>query len=107
MSVKLIVLKSTEDVIADVSDIQIDGRIFGYKLKNPKVLTLSQVEGLYEEVDPTRVSINFSKWQPFSNDEEYQIPFDWVVTICDPLPNLKKSYEEHVNEERTVSTLSE
>ena len=47
MSVKLIVLKSTEDVIADVSEIEIDGRIFGYKIKNPKIKLHSHVTSQY------------------------------------------------------------
>jgi hypothetical protein len=107
MSVKILVLKSQEDVISDVSEIEDKGRVIGYNLKEPRTLNLSRVQNLNEEVDPNRVSVNFTKWQIFSNDAEYQIPADWVVTICEPMPRLKQSYEENVNaEERSMSNLS-
>jgi len=112
MSVKLLVLKSSEEVVADVKELvfEKDGReqVIGFLLKNPKTLSLSRVMTLTEEEDPNRVNVNFVKWQPFSDDTEFQIPSDWVVTICEPLDRIKKSYEEQVDaKERTVSTLEE
>jgi len=112
MSVKLLVLKSSEEVVADVKELvfEKDGReqVIGFLLKDPKTLSLSRVMTLTEEEDPNRVNVNFVKWQPFSDDTEFQIPSDWVVTICEPLDRIKKSYEEQVNaKERTVSTLEE
>jgi hypothetical protein len=112
MSVKLIVLKSLEEIIADVKELVLekDGKeqVVGFLLKEPKVLSLSRAMTLNEEEDPNRVNVNFAKWQPFSDDEQYQIPADWVVTICEPIERLKKSYEDQVNaKERTMSILEE
>ena len=112
MSVKLIVLKSLEEIIADVKELVLekDGKeqVVGFLLKEPKVLSLSRAMTLTEEEDPNRVNVNFAKWQPFSDDEQYQIPADWVVTICEPIESLKKSYEDRLNaKERTMSILEE
>ena len=112
MSVKLVVLKSLEEVIADVKELVLeeDGKekIIGFLLTEPRTLSLSRAMTLNEEEDPNRVSVNFVKWQPFSDDKEFQIPADWVVTIAEPLERLKTSYEEQLNaKERTVSVLEE
>ena len=112
MSVKLVVLKSLEEVIADVKELVLeeDGKekIIGFLLTEPRTLSLSRAMTLNEEEDPNRVSVNFVKWQPFSDDKQFQIPADWAVTIAEPLERLKTSYEEQLNaKERTVSILEE
>ena len=112
MSVQLLVLKSSEEVIADVKELVLEEngkqKIIGFLLKEPRALSLSRSMTLNEEEDPGRISVNFVKWQPFSDDREFQIPADWVVTICNPLERLKTSYEEQLNaKERTMSILEE
>jgi len=112
MSVKLLVLKSLEEVIADVKELVLeeDGKekVVGFLLTEPRTLSLSRAMTLNEEEDPSRVSVNFVKWQPFSEDKQFQIPADWVVTIAEPLEKIKSTYEEQLNaKERTMSILEE
>jgi len=112
MSVKLLVLKSLEEVIADVKELVLeeDGKekIIGFLLTEPRSISLSRSMTLNEEETDDRVNVNFVKWQPFSEDNQFQIPADWVVTICEPLERLKTSYEEQINaKERTMSILEE
>ena len=109
MTIKLLTLKSQEDVIADVYDIILEEKTVGYHLKYPYVISLSKVsQVLTEEVNGDRLSVNYSPWNPLSSDEEFQIPADWVVTIAEPLEKLKSSYEEQLNaKERTMSVLEE
>ena len=112
MTVQLLVLKSSEEVIADVKELVLEEngkqKIIGFLLKEPRALSLSRSMTLNEEEDPSRISVNFVKWQPFSDDREFQIPADWVVTICNPIERLKTSYEEQLNaKERTMSILEE
>jgi len=111
MSVKLVVLKSLEEIVADVKELVLeeDGKekIVGFLLTEPRVLSLSKMVPLNEE-EGDRISVNFEKWQPFSGDKQFQIPADWVVTIAEPLDQLKSSYEEQLNaKERTMSLLEE
>ena len=104
MSVQLIVLKSGEEIIADIKELVLEEKVVGFELHEPRVLSLSRASTLTEETD--KVSVNFSKWQIYSDDTVFRIPADYVVTLCTPLDTLKTSYEAKVNE-RPVSTLSE
>ena len=109
MTLQVLVLKSDENIIADVSEIHNEaGIVLGYNLSNPRKITISRVKTPEGEIDPTTVSAVFTKWQLFSDDTEYQIPSDWVVTICEPMERIKKSYEENVNaQKRAMSLLTE
>ena len=69
-------------------------KIVGYQLTHPYVITLSKIEG-----DETKLSVNISRWNPYSADAVYQIPADIVNVICEPLPKLKESWEEKVQAE--------
>jgi hypothetical protein len=112
MTVKLLVLKSLEEVVSDVKELVLEEngteKVVGFLLKDPRSISLSRSMTLTEEENGDRVNVNFVKWQPFSQDNQFQIPADWVVTICEPLEKLKTSYEENINaEERTMSILEE
>lgn len=85
MSVKILVLKSYEDVIAEVTAEDIDGK--WYQIANPFVTRL--------EEDNTRVV--FYPYIPLSKDKTIRIPSDWVVTVVEPLDEVKNSYLEQVN----------
>ena len=104
MSVKLIILKSQEEILADLKELVLEDKVVGFQLTEPRVLSLSRASTLTEEEN--KISVNFSKWQIYTDDKVFQIPADWVVTICEPIESLKKSYEENVNE-CAVSDLSE
>ncbi len=104
MTVKLLTLKPKQDVIADISEIRTkddDPRIVGYQLRHPYVITLSKI---MNEENPgfDSISVNISRWNPYSSDTVYQIPADNVTVICEPLPKLKESWEEKVNSEEQV-----
>ena len=104
MTVKLLTLKPKQDVIADISEIRTkddDPRIVGYQLRHPYVITLSKI---MNEENPgfDSISVNISRWNPYSADTVYQIPADNVTVICEPLPKLKESWEEKVNSEEQV-----
>jgi len=107
MSVLLLMLKSGEELIAETKELLLEEKVIGFQLTNPQVLSLSRATTLNEESEEeNKISVNFSKWQIYSDDTVFRIPADYVVTLCTPLDTLKTSYEAKVNE-RPVSTLSE
>jgi hypothetical protein len=83
MSVKLLILKSLEDVIADVTSEDILGK--WYELSNPYVTRLDGDK------------IGFYPYIPLSKETTIKIPSDWVVTMVDPIDEVAKSYLESVN----------
>jgi len=85
MSVKLLILKSYEDVIAEITAEDMNGS--WYEITNPFVTRL--------EDDNTKVV--FYPYIPLSKDKTIRIPSDWVVTVVEPLDEVKNSYLEQLN----------
>lgn len=101
MSVKLLILKSYEDVIADVKEMISGENIVGYVLNNPYLVRLEDGD----QDLPARVS--FYPYAALSKDKSIPIPCDWVVSILEPLDELKNSYMEKVDEKSKDSDSQE
>ena len=91
MSVKLLVLKSYEDVIADVKEMMSGDKVIGYLLTNPFVTRVNDGE------TGEGSSVTYYPYVPLSKQKEIPIPCDWVVSIVEPLDEVKEAYLEHVN----------
>lgn len=101
MSVKLLVLKSYEDVVADVKEMLSGDKVIGYILNNPYLVRLEdESNGL-----PARVS--FYPYVALSKDKAIPIPCDWVVSIVEPLDEVKNSYLEKLNGKLENSDIEE
>jgi len=113
MTIKVLALKSGEDVIADIQEMVVgekneetgedNRRVVGYFLKKPCVVKLRTAAPLTEdEVDPkkpekkTELLISMYPWMPVAKEEIIPIPTDWVVTIVTPADQLFKLYEKDV-----------
>ena len=105
MTVKLAILKSGEDVIADIREAisEETNKIVSYIFSEPYVVKLTQPQVLMEDLEqPENRAYNISvyPWMPLSDDTDIAINPDWVVTIVEPAATLKKSYEERMNGRR-------
>jgi hypothetical protein len=102
MSVKLIVLKSGEQIIADVKEL-VDERdnIVSVVFENPYVVKFLTpellLEGLSEENEEVQHKVSFSPWLPLSIDKKVPIRHDWILTVVDPIDWVKTSYEQKMN----------
>lgn len=99
MTVKVMLLKSGEDVICDAREIMDTENkgIVAYHLSNPFVMQLTaeesdelQVEG--EEAPRTKYSVRYTHWAPLSKQRAFVIPADYLVTIYDPHDNILRDY---------------
>lgn len=104
MTIKLVTLKSGEDVICDLNEVTIphEGnedleKLVAYSLHIPYVVKLSNPKTLYEAVDSQEPQISFFPWQPLSPDEDILIPLDWVVCITNPAGSIKETYINRVD----------
>ena len=105
MTVKLVMLKSGEDLIADVKEIKSDEEVIGYYFDNPLLVKMYESENeptVLNEDSTTKeyaskVRITFFPWVPLSKDTRIPCSADWVVTITEPIENLKKLYQEKIN----------
>ena len=97
MTIKLALLKSGEDVIADWHElVGANDEVAAYLAKSPYVVSINQSD-IPEKNEPAKVGLTFFPWMPLSKDKDIPINPDWVVTLVDPVDEVKQSYEEKVN----------
>ena len=98
MSLKVILLKSGETLIAEAKEAVVDGNTQAYVFNKPFLVSVNQPYLLTEESEPVENSVNvvLSPWIIFTADENIPVNPDWVVTIVDPIEGLRKMYEEKV-----------
>ena len=98
MTIKLVTLKSGEDVICDLSEVSIPHenedleKLVAYSMNLPYVVKLANPQTLYEAVDSQEPQISFFPWHPLTSDTDILIPLDWVVCITNPAKSIKDSY---------------
>ena len=98
MSIKLALLKSGENIIADIKELISDDKTCGYLFNNPHVLGTRTPILLSEDNDLAGdVEISLSPWIILSSEEKVPVRSDWIVTIVEPVDTVKKIYEEKVN----------
>ena len=106
MTVKLLLLKSGEDVVADVTemtsgtegDIDRPRRVVGYFLKKPCVVRMKNPQGVSEDMGPqkTGLEVTLFPWMPLSKQDPIPITADWLITLVEPIDKLKTMYLEDV-----------
>ncbi len=104
MSIKLALLKSGEEVIADIREIiNEDEKVVSFLFKNPCVVKLIVPKVLTEE-NETSCNVSFRSRMPLSSETDIAISTDWVVSIVEPIEMVKKSYEDKMNGRRNDAT---
>jgi hypothetical protein len=101
MSIKLALLKSGEQVIADIKEyVDQNEKVISLLFENPYVVKFLTAEFLVEGIENEEVShkVSFSPWIVMSEDKSMTVPIDWLVTIVEPIDWVKKSYEEKMNQ---------
>ena len=106
MSIKLLLLKSGEQVLADTKelrrkdDVPMVDKVYGYLLTQPHKVSANKPLVLTENVDEQRnVEITISPWILLTEDKVMTIPKEWVITIVNPIESVVKMYQEKVNGE--------
>ena len=96
MAIKLALLKSGEQVITDAKELLVDDKVCGNYFINPHKVRLNRPIVLTEddEVNPDSVEVTLSPWILISKDEEMAVAADWVVTMVEPIDDVKQMYLE-------------
>ena len=104
MTIKVLVLKSGEDVIADVQEMMSsDNQVLGYILTKPCVVKLQAKE------TSSDVSVRMHPWVPFARETMIPVSADWVVTMVTPVEKIQEMYVNQVlndGKEETNQTAS-
>jgi hypothetical protein len=102
MSIKLVLLSTGDTIISDAKEVLSENKdIQGYLLENP--LKVSIRKDIFISDDPfsledsnREVQITMSSWAILTNDKEFFVTPNWVVTIMEPLASVKEMYEERI-----------
>tara|TARA_Y100001936_G_scaffold223648_1_gene240596 strand:+ start:69 stop:419 length:351 start_codon:yes stop_codon:yes gene_type:complete len=104
MSIKLVMLKSGEDLVADVKEIKSNEEVIGYYFDDPLIVKIFESEEpiVLNEGDSmkqysSKIDVTFYPWIPLAKDVRIPCSADWVVTIVEPIDKLKKQYQEQLN----------
>ena len=98
MSIKLLLLKSGEDVISDVKEMNVgteeDRKVIGYYLNKPCIVKMQDPSVIQDEKAGFQVAL--FPWMPLTKEENIPIAADWLITMVEPTAKLKEMYIEDV-----------
>ena len=104
MAIKLAVLKSGEDVIADIREMMVGDedtpddkkKVIGYYFIKPCGVTLKNKAIDVNESADDSYELKLFPWCPLAKNDAIPISTEWVVTLVDPVDKLKEMYETEV-----------
>ena len=104
MAIKLAVLKSGEDVIADIREMMVGDedtpadqkKVVGYYFIKPCCVTLKNKAIDVNESADDSYELKLFPWCPLAKNDAIPMSTEWVVTIVDPVEKLKEMYETEV-----------
>jgi len=104
MTIKVLVLKSGEDVIADVKEmVTPDQKVIGYYLTKPCVIKMHNTDNITaDELDPkqpekkSEFSVTMYPWMPIAKEKTIPLSTDWVVTMVTPVDKIYEMYQEDI-----------
>ena len=94
MAIKVLVTAIGQQVIADVKQVENkeSKEVVGYWLTKPRVVT-------YQTDEEGNVGVNFGQYCLVSNESEFSIRAEHIVTILEPRPEVTERYSAIVNPE--------
>jgi hypothetical protein len=101
MSIKVVLLRSGEQVITDVKEVISEDKPVAYLFTKPQKVTVNRPFLVSEEETERSYEITFSQWILLSADDEIAVPTNYVVTLVEPLDSVKEMYLEKINGENS------
>ena len=102
MTIKLLILKSGEELISDINEMAVgeedDQKVIGHFLRRPCLVKMKNPGVIDQEKNKTKAGFEVSliPWIALSKEEVIPIPSDWLVTMVTPVEQLEKMYIEDV-----------
>ena len=107
MSIKVALLKSGESVIADIKELISDDNVCGYLFENPHIISYLEPELLTEQTETSKLKISLIPWILITSDTKIPVRSDWVITMVEPIEDVKKIYEAKINESNQDNRVDE
>ena len=97
MSIKIAILKSQQQVIADFKEIISGENPVAYLFKDPHVVEFNHFSFSKEENNQNSIEVSLSPWILASADKEIPVPVNQVIAMVEPIESVKKMYLEKIN----------
>tara|TARA_B100001559_G_scaffold239621_1_gene202658 strand:+ start:405 stop:830 length:426 start_codon:yes stop_codon:yes gene_type:complete len=101
MSIKILLLKSNEEIITEVQEIANPDskQAIGYHLHKPFRLEIVSDEGDLVFNREKGYQLSWFPWAPLSKDKDFFLPSEHVITAYDPLDSITDQYVQAIKEE--------
>ena len=101
MSIKILLLKSNEEIITEVQEIANpeSKQAIGYHLHKPFRLEIVSDEGDLVFNREKGYQLSWFPWAPLSKDKDFFLPSQHVITAYDPLDSIANQYVQAIKEE--------
>ena len=101
MSIKILLLKSNEEIITEVQEIANPDskQAIGYHLHKPFRLEIVSDEGELVFNREKGYQLSWFSWAPLSKDKDFFLPSEHVITAYDPLDSIADQYIQAIKEE--------
>ena len=102
MTIKLMLLKSGEDIISDVTEMCVGTeekkQVVGYYFDRPCVIKMRDPNLINESGSHKQSGFQVSlfPWIPLSKEDKIPVPADWLITMVEPATKLKEMYIEDI-----------
>ena len=98
MAIKLVVLKTGDQIITEAKEILQEERLCGYSFKCPHTVKVSKSSVvLSEDTSPkNEVDVTLGSWILLTEDTEIVVNPDSVVCFATPMESLIEMYEKKV-----------
>ena len=107
MAVSIVTMKTGDRIITELKEI-FDGEGDDKKgvcllMEDPYILNLDSGQPQYlTEQHGMEYQVRFSKWNPYSPDWQFKIPYDCVMTISQPEPGLENAYQQKITAKKEL-----
>ena len=103
MAVSIVTLKTGDRIITELKEIfdeeGEDRKGICLLMEDPYILNLDSGTPQYlTEQHGMEYQVRFSKWNPYSTDWQFKIPYDCVMTISQPEPGLENAWKQKLTE---------
>ena len=107
MAVSIVTLKTGDRIITELKEI-FDGegddkRGVCLLMEDPYILNLDNGSPQYlTEAHGMEYQVRFSKWNPYSSDWQFKVPYDCVMTISNPEPGLENAWKQKLDQREEI-----
>ena len=107
MAVSVVTLKTGDRVITELKEIfdeeGKDRKGICLLMEEPYILNLDGSTPQYlTEQSGMEYQVRFSKWNPYSTDNMFKIPYDSVMTISNPEPGLEQAWKRKLTQKQDL-----